>query len=512
MQKSFLLLVVFSFLFCLKSVGQVASNTINITFDDNTYKNYVFIDNKSTFRCDSSGLSQQIGNDTLTSPNYSVFNGFYNNARTYLRYAAADLQSAFGNGAKVLYGIQFKIKNKQSYFPYTSFNVSIGSISSSIPNLVSGNNNFPVTATTVVYYGNYTTTIGWNTINFSTPYYWDGSSDLVLNICYGSALFSAIDEMELTAKPNNMALYGVNANLPTGCNIATGTASNLLPNIKFNYCTSPSYNGWQVCKTNKSGFGSGTTSKVIVTDSSKSYPKNDTTRFVLRFDSLQYFNSSLVSGVLAQINFSYTQRLITDSLKDFGLIEFSIDSGIHWDTLGNSVWFVQLYGFYSTAIFSGKHASWEAVNINFRICPITERLSNINSLYSITNSLWMRFSLLSDSVFDNLPGWEIDSISFQREWWTECPTGIQSYSTPFPLQIFPNPSSSNFNLTTNETIAAKGFDVSVVNVLGETIFSKNEIHQAHFTIDTQQFPAGIYFLKTHGSGYADANEKLVVEK
>jgi hypothetical protein len=51
MQKTFLLLFVFSFSFSVKSVGQtVATNTINITFDDSTYKKYVVIDTTSKFR------------------------------------------------------------------------------------------------------------------------------------------------------------------------------------------------------------------------------------------------------------------------------------------------------------------------------------------------------------------------------------------------------------------------------------------------------------------------------
>ncbi len=268
---------------------------------------------------------------------------------------------------------------------------------------------------------------------------------------------------------------------------------------------------WQVCKTNKAGFGSGTTTKVIVTDSSKSYPKNDTTRFVLKFDSVNYLNHQIQNGSLAAINFSLKQRLHTDSLKDFCLIEFKVDTAKTWDTLhylGNC----SMNYFYGVGIGSGDWNNWSNLSMSFNVCGCAERTKGIWAPFQINNTLWFRFSLITDSTFDNLPGWEIDSISFQREWIWECPSGIQRISIPFPLQISPNPSSSNFNLTTDETIAAKGFDVSVTNLLGETVFSKNEIHQASFKIDTQPFPAGIYFLKSHCSGYADANEKLVVEK
>ena len=517
MQKTLLLFVVFSISFCLKSVGQ--SNTINITFDDNSYKKYVFIDSSSSLQCNSSGLSLQIGNDTSTSLNYSVFNNNYTNAKTYLRYAASDLQAALGAGAKILNGIQFKIKNKQSFYPYSFLNLTVGSIPSSTSNLVAGNNSFPAISTTFVYSGNFTTTAGWNTINFISGYHWDGVSDLVFYICYGSNFLSNIDKMEFTPMANNMALYGSNATTtPVGCKLTSGTSSNLLPNIKFNYCTPSPYSGWQVCKTNKAGFGSGTTTKVIVTDSSKSYPKNDTMRFVLRFDSLAFLNSQQVWNPLGQISLNYSQRLNTDSLHGMCLLEVSIDSGKIWDTIQNYGCHANFsYGTtsYSQAVFTGENKNWTSTSFNFYPCPCpVARTKNANPFsnfyFNQNKSIWFRFSLLSDSATDSLPGWEIDSISFRRDWIYQCPTGIENISTSFPIQIFPNPSSSNFNLTTSETIAAKGFDVSVTNLLGENIFSKNEIHQAHFKIDTQQFPAGIYFVKTHCNGYADANEKIIV--
>ncbi len=518
MQKAFLLFVVFSISFCLKSVGQ--SNTINITFDDNSYKKYVFIDSSSSLQCNSSGLSLQIGNDTSTSLNYSVFNNNYTNAKTYLRYAASDLQAALGTGAKILNGIQFKIKNKQSFYPYSFLNLTVGSIPSSTPNLVAGNNSFPVTPTTIVYLSNFTTTPGWNTINFSSGYYWDGVSDLVFNICYGSNFLSNIDQMEFTPMANNMALYGSNATTsPVGCSITTGTSSNLLPNIKFNYCTPPPYSGWQVCKTNKTGFGSGTTSKVIVTDSIKPYPKNDTSRFILKFDSLMYLNGNLVQGVIARMYFNFVFRMNTDSSKDFCQLDFSSDNGQNWFLAKR----YSCYSYYSynnlccnddSGLISGKIANWNYASfyLNPCGCPVRLTSGNYPNINFIQNSIWFRFSLITDSTFDNLPGCEIDSISFQRIWWQYCPSGIENISSKIPITISPNPSSSNFNLTTNETIAAKGFAISVTNLLGENIFSKNEIHQASYKIDAQQFPAGIYFVKTHCNGFADANEKIVVER
>ncbi|MFM2226485.1 MAG: Secretion system C-terminal sorting domain [Bacteroidota bacterium] len=275
---------------------------------------------------------------------------------------------------------------------------------------------------------------------------------------------------------------------------------------------------WQVCKTNKAGFGSGTSTKVIVTDSSKSYPKNDTMRFIVKFDSLMYLNGSLVQGVIEHMYFNFAFRMNTDSSKDFCQLDFSYDNGNSW-FLANQYSCVSSFSFNNnwsdSALISGKLINWNIASFFLNPCgcfPARIKSGSWPQIYATQNSIWFRFSLLTDSTYDSLPGCEIDSISFQRIWWQYCPTGIENISSQIPITIFPNPSSSNFNLTTDETIAAKGFGVSITNLLGENIFSKNDIHQANFKIDTQQFPAGIYFLKSHCSGYADANEKLVVEK
>ncbi|MEY4875478.1 MAG: hypothetical protein RL708_627 [Bacteroidota bacterium] len=137
---------------------------------------------------------------------------------------------------------------------------------------------------------------------------------------------------------------------------------------------------WQVCKTNKSGFGSGTSTKVILTDSSRFYPKNDTTRFVLKFDSLMYLNGNLAQGVIANMYLDFAFRMNTDSSKDFCQLDFSYDNGNTWylaKEYGCSSNFnFRNNGWNDSALISGKITTWTNAQFFLNPCRCPARLKS----------------------------------------------------------------------------------------------------------------------------------------
>ena len=52
---------------------------------------------------------------------------------------------------------------------------------------------FASASLTQVYTGNYSTVMGDNLFNFSTPFEWDGNSNIVVNLCFdnGAAILRA---------------------------------------------------------------------------------------------------------------------------------------------------------------------------------------------------------------------------------------------------------------------------------------------------------------------------------
>lgn len=178
------------------------------------------------------------GNDVTTT--ITPFNANYSNGRTMMRYTAASLQAAFGIAAGTPYKISsmaYNITTKNSYLPHYNMTIKVSCINKNLPmpaNFIGG-------LSTVYGPTNYTTTAGWNTFAFTNAYDWDGSSDLLVEICFGSAISSASDVVAKTAQAGNCVVWAGNIAGIAGCtqNAAapnTFGTSNLLPNARFTGC------------------------------------------------------------------------------------------------------------------------------------------------------------------------------------------------------------------------------------------------------------------------------------
>ena len=87
-------------------------------------------------------------------------------------------------------------------------------------------------------------------------------------------------------------------------------------------------NIWQIGRTTKSFFHSSDSSIAIMTDTLNPYPVNSLSSFTFKFNQ-----TPPCSQVYLLINHNFN----TDSLKDGGYVEFSIDTGITWSYV--SSWF-----------------------------------------------------------------------------------------------------------------------------------------------------------------------------
>lgn len=94
------------------------------------------------------------------------------------------------------------------------------------------------------------TTSGWNDFVFPVPYYWDGSSNLVVEVCwskFGGVFGGTPDPVYATNTAFTSVKYipSYTSSLPTlgeGCILATGTPllASARPNTRFNVCVTPS--------------------------------------------------------------------------------------------------------------------------------------------------------------------------------------------------------------------------------------------------------------------------------
>src|SRR5579862_661241 len=113
--------------------------------------------------------------------------------KSQILYTASEL-SAVGISAGNIVGMALNIsKNSGNTYVYQGLTIKIGQTTQT--SLYNASTNFPLSdaSFTTVYGSNYTTANGWNTFNFTTPFVWNGTSNIVVEICYSSPATSSTD-------------------------------------------------------------------------------------------------------------------------------------------------------------------------------------------------------------------------------------------------------------------------------------------------------------------------------
>jgi len=121
-----------------------------------------------------------IGTGTSTNDNYSYPcpYGSYQNSRQQFLYLASEL-SAMGLTAGNIESIGFYVVNMPVSQSINNFEIQMGNTTSGTLSTTY------ITGTSTVYTGSYTVPAGtgWTTHTLQTPFYWDGTSNIVVNIC-----------------------------------------------------------------------------------------------------------------------------------------------------------------------------------------------------------------------------------------------------------------------------------------------------------------------------------------
>jgi hypothetical protein len=251
---------------------------------------------------------------------------------------------------------------------------------------------------------------------------------------------------------------------------------------------------WQVGVPQKAVFTSSQSlPNSIVTDTINSYPINDTSAFIIKHEVgggyLQY-------GVpIMQLYARYFVN--SDSLNDFGKIEFSPDNGNSWilisdDTLddGNNTWPSSAY-----FALTGSSNGWKSLYIDMSTYNYTTFISGDTVQY--------RFTFISDSNFDNLDGLMFDDINVVDF----AGGGVQGNSNS-GINIYPNPFTNSLNLSYDNLSSGS---LSIYDVNGKLVHSEIINNSNATTVDTSDFIKGVYFyiLVDTNTGLSVYNGKVV---
>ena len=159
---------------------------------------------------------------STTGNPYRAGYGVGSDVRTQLLYTASEL-SAAGIGAGNITSVSFNLTSVSGTM--ANFKISIGSTS----NIDLTTSYLTSSMTEVVNLATYTPVVGANTHTFSTPFYWDGTSNIVLNICQtNSALGTTI--ISVYTPTNTGDLHNGGASI---CTTASGTTYANKPVVVF---------------------------------------------------------------------------------------------------------------------------------------------------------------------------------------------------------------------------------------------------------------------------------------
>ena len=183
-------------------------------------------------------LGTATGNTTTSG--VTPYSSFYESGRIQYIVLASEL-NALGMQAGYLNSLAFNVASTGAY-GQTGFTLKVGPTSSTS---ISGY--LVPTSPFQTVYGPVTVAppaTGWNTMNFSSPYYWDGVSNLLLEVCHDNdnasgacGICYGTSSGVYTTTTTYNSVYGTYMDNSTLCGTGTGTytaSSTTRPDMRFN--------------------------------------------------------------------------------------------------------------------------------------------------------------------------------------------------------------------------------------------------------------------------------------
>lgn len=256
-------------------------------------------------------------------------------------------------------------------------------------------------------------------------------------------------------------------------------------------------NIWQIGTPQKAVLNSAySPDKVIITDTVNSYPNNDTSRF-------NYVYASTCTGCYGHIRqFQGYYYVDTDSINDFGTIEFSPDNGNTWIDLINDEYYANLgcYNWLSEKpVLTGSSCQWKYFSVDVQGFWI------YFDIWEGDTTLF-RFKFVSDNqqterggiMFDNLDFFDMQTCSVNEYQFNNISS-----------KAYPNPGSSKI-IIEFKNLKNEEFVLQVYSSKGERVYLKERINTDQIVL--LNLTSGIYTYRLVSlKGRKISNGKLVVK-
>jgi hypothetical protein len=242
------------------------------------------------------------------------------------------------------------------------------------------------------------------------------------------------------------------------------------------------YNIWQIGNPLKTVFSSAfSPPNVMITDTSDVYPTNDTSSFIIRHRV--NFSTGFNSGGDVSIYGRY--QVNSDSLADYGMLEFSPDNGFTWVNLLTDTFYYKQWAYewlLEKPVFTGNSQGW---------VPFCATVKGFSQFFRLSpgDTVLYRFSFISDSLQTNKDGLMFDDLQF-----FDVGEGIDEHKGQFHSKVFPNPGADHISIEFDNN-KKEDFSLTISNIQGQTILHKEISRNGIIQLDMESYKPGVYLYK-----------------
>jgi hypothetical protein len=244
-------------------------------------------------------------------------------------------------------------------------------------------------------------------------------------------------------------------------------------------------NMWEIGVPQKTIFtNTASPTKAIVTKTMTTYPVNNTSSFMIKHVA----DFGFAWNVYSSIGGKYFVN--SDTITDFGTIEFSPDNGATWvDLVSNTTYSNNIFwnNPYTKPVLNGNSGTWKTFHVN---------IQGLGPVFSIQygDTVIYKFTFTSDGSQTNKDGLMFDSIFVQDN----PPLTIMEEPSSGYLKFYPNPSYDFLNIVYDSSAELEG-KLSVYNALGEMIIEKPvSLSGKPITLQIKDLKEGFYTYKIIG--------------
>jgi hypothetical protein len=241
-------------------------------------------------------------------------------------------------------------------------------------------------------------------------------------------------------------------------------------------------NRWQIGTPNKAVFNSAYSPiNVIVTDTLNTYKPSDTSVFM--FAKIPGYSSIGWKWH----TFGGRYYVNSDTLTDYGRIEYSPNKGVTWINLLEDTTGLVLWDSWGTQkpVLSGNSNGWKSFNC---IVNIPESIHVFNELNRLSDTMLYRFTFITDSAETYKDGIMFDNIVVNE-------MVIDNVSDPYAsnnlITVYPTPAQSTLRVSYAQPMHQP--QIRITNSMGQTIRIMNNYTATD--IDISDLPNGVYMLQ-----------------